>query len=435
VAIRSAIVTIEDPVDPLISEASGELVGGGWLNGTMGVSFEGSDVTGIRQVGVYRGSSPVVVRTAGGAAAGGCGQLNQGVAYTFTKPCEGGRGVNGPQVLEVDTRLVPDGTGDLRLVVRDAAGNEAERVVEVQVDNAAPRAPVVTTGGEWSSQSSGTWVVEAAPELEDRAPIGGGEVELCGPLGCVIEALGPGATELSASLAEGISTVRVRLEDSAGNVGSWSEPVPSRRDRTPPVVRVMTPGETVVEGQAVEAQVEASDALSGVSEIEREVRVNGGAWRALDGPEAFGAGSVVEFRARARDAAGNVSGWVDSDEVRVVRASTGEPRATPPPTAAPAPALTPVPTAIPRPDRKAVAIVGLKARYRRGVVTISGRLRPGAATGDVRVLRVRARVKGGRFVVRLRTRRPPRRVAIRYSGDARFRPAQRKVAVRRTGQA
>ena len=62
-------------------------------------------------------------RTAPGAADGGCGQVNQGLAYTHVKPCEGVRGVNGA----VTTRSrIPSSDGRARRdrgARRDRAGH------------------------------------------------------------------------------------------------------------------------------------------------------------------------------------------------------------------------------------------------------------------------------------------------------------------------
>ncbi len=421
VSIRSAIVTIDDPVDPLISEASGELAdASAWHAGTKSVSFGGSDVTGIRQVGLYRGTAPVVVKTAAGAAAGGCGQLNQGIAYTFTKPCEGARGVNGPQVLSLNTAALPDGTNVLRRVVRDAAGNEADAELVVKVDNTPPVAPVVAADLEWSAQPGATWTWSGSAE-PDRAPVETVEVERClAAQGCVVEALPADADAYEHLVPEGTSTLRVREIDAAGNVGEWSAPVAVRRDRTAPTVGLEV-------GDAASAAVTASDALSGVDRTEIEVSVDGGAWRPTSGAESVPAGSRARFRARARDRAGNLREWVESREVLVARSAQPAPSAV----ATPAPTVAPQP-----PDMVRTRITNVVVRKARRHLVVSGRVTPRSATGQVAInaggRRATRRLRGGRFVLRVRvTRRAPRRFALRYLGDPRHAPAAKTVRIRR----
>ncbi len=429
VSIRSAIVTIEDPVDPLISEPTGELVEGAWLSGTRAVTFEGSDVTGIREVGVYRGQLKVAEKVAAGAAAGGCGQLNQGVAYTFTKPCEGSRGVNGPQTLNVDTSALPDGTNALRLVVGDAAGNDAEAALEVKVDNSPPAAPAVTTDGGWSTAADADWTW-SVPAESDRAPIAEVEVERClGSHGCAVEELPGTASSYEHLVPEGESTLRVRLVDAAGNVGAWSSPAPVRRDRTPPSVAIKAPAK-VQPGEAVSADVTATDPHSGVAAVEQEVRANGGGWRTSQGPELFGANTVVRFRARARDHVGNVSAWQESADVRVEAPPAPQPTQTGPQAPTAAPTATPVPPA----RKRTVRLTNLKARRGDGRLTITGRVTPAAATGIVQAGKARTRVRRGRFVLRIRRVRATAMTAtVRYLGDSAHRPAERRVRIPRRG--
>ena len=331
--------------------------------------------------------------------------------------------MNGPQELQLDTTKLSDGVHDLRLVVRDAAGNEAERELAVQIDNTAPAAPALATDEAWSREAEATWSWNVSAET-GGAPVIGGDVEVCGPLGCVTESLGADATSITRAVGQGSTTARVRLEDAAGNVGAWSQPVAALRDRTSPEVSVTPPGETVEAGRAVEAVVQPSDGVSGIALVEREVRINGGAWRATAGPEAFAAGAVVEWRARATDRAGNTSAWQDTDEVRVVAA----------PVATPVPTAQATATATPHPQpaaRTKVTMRNLKARYRRGSIRVTGELKPAPTNARVTALRGRARVKRGRFVISIRTKKPPRRLAVRYAGSTTHLPVVRKVAVRR----
>jgi hypothetical protein len=432
VAIRSAIVTIDDPVAPLIGAASGELAdGAAWHAGVEQVTVAGSDVTGVRQVGAFLGATQLALKTAPNAAAGGCGQLNQGLAYTYTTPCAGARGLNAAQTLDVDTASIPDGSaGSVRLVVRDTAGNEAESSLPVKVDNEAPGAPEVTSDSGWSREEQATWSWAVAAET-DRAPIVGIEVEKCLVGGsCETENL-PGAAfgapvSLTRVVGEGETSVRVRHRDSAGNVGAFSVARTARRDRTAPSVTIELPRREVAPGETIDPVVQTTDPLSGVASVEKQVRVNGGEWQPLTGPVSGTGGTVFVFRARAIDQAGNASAWVESAEARVVAPAFVAPTPTP------APTTTPTPPAV---IRSAVKLVGLKATWRRGKLTIAGRISAATATGDIRMKLgrrlVRARVLRGKFVLRARTSKPPRRLSLRYLGDRTHAPAQRVVTVRR----
>jgi hypothetical protein len=420
VSIRSAIVTIDDPVDPLISEAGGALAEGGrWHRGTEAVTFGGSDVTGIRQVGVYKGTTPVAVRTAPAAQAGGCGQLNVGLAYTFTKPCEGARGVNGAQAVEVSTAALGDGTQTLRLVVRDTAGNEAERQLVVKVDNSAPVARELETDGAWSPADDATWTWTPSAET-DRAPVAKVDVERClGSQGCAVEEIPAGSQSYSHPVPEGESTLRVRETDAAGNVGAWSELSRVLRDRTAPAVTIAAPG-VVAEGEAISPDVSATDALSGVAATEVEMRVDRGSW---GGSQSAPADSVIRFRARARDRAGNVADWVESGDVGVVRRLSPETS----PKEGPKVAQPPAPREI---GRVVTRLRQLTARLRRGRLEVRGKVTPATATGTVAVRGGRARLRRGTFSLRVKVRTFPRRVLVTYRGDGRHAPASRRVRIR-----
>lgn len=379
---------------------------------------------------VYVGTTPVVVKTAPNAAAGGCGQLNQGVAYTFTTPCSGARGLNGTQALDVDTTTLEDGSRTVRLVVRDAAGNEEDSDLAVKVDNAAPAAPAVVADGAWSAAADATWTWEVASET-DRAPIVGIDVERCLLGGsCEVEAL-PGAAfgapiTYTRALGEGETTVRVRHRDQAGNVGNWSVPRVARRDGSAPSVSLSVARTEVAPGETVEPTVTSSDALSGVTVVEKQVRRSGGDWESLNGPVSGSDGATFVFRARATDAAGNLSAWVESPGVKVVAPALVTPFPTPAPTAGPTP---------PAVIRKTVRLVRLTARLASGRIVVTGRLAPTSATGKVQ-FRVgkkvlRARVRGGRFVLRSRVSRVSRTLTLRYLGDSLHAPAARAVRVTR----
>ena len=98
-------------------------------------------------------------------------------------------------------------------------------------------------------------------------------------------------------------------------------------DRTPPVVAAPT-AERRASGAVI--RWTARDPLlqthtAGVRDATVQVRVDGGAWRTIDRANARGVaalgtierGRTYVARVRARDRAGNVSAWVESDPIRI----------------------------------------------------------------------------------------------------------------------
>src|SRR3712207_9568662 len=68
-----------------------------------------SDNTGIRQRRAHVDGTPFHTWSAPGPAAHGCGELNTGVAYTYTQPCAGERGLNAAMTTTLPLGGVPDG--------------------------------------------------------------------------------------------------------------------------------------------------------------------------------------------------------------------------------------------------------------------------------------------------------------------------------------
>ena len=155
------------------------------------------------------------------------------------------------------------------------------------------------------------------------------EVERCQWDGCTVETL-PGAAFGAAvtyqrAVPEGEISVRARHLDEAGNVSAWSPTSVARRDRSVPEVAIETPPSPVAPGERLDPGVSTQDAYSGVAGVEREYRVNGGPWQAMNGAVEAPAGATLRFRGRATDGAGNVSGWIESGGV-TVRSCGDEPR-------------------------------------------------------------------------------------------------------------
>jgi hypothetical protein len=420
------------------------LADGQWHGpGQYAVSSTASDNTGVRERRVLLEGYEVGRRTAPGAADDGCGQVNQGLAYTHVKPCEGTRGVNGALTTTItipagDGRL--DGTGELVATAQDTGGTSVvSSALSVKVDTTAPSPPGVSGDPAWSAAQAGVVASTVAAE-SDRAPIVAADVERCGAsTGCVTSRVAGGAFGATLdhalpALEEGATTLRVRHIDGAGNVGAWSGPVTLRRDRTAPAVTFWpVPGE-VAKGNQLAFYASATDAGAGQARVDSEYQVDGGAWLPYDGPLTAAAGRTYRFRARATDAAGNRSEWVMSGSAAGVDPESG--------LAAPAP----LPALPPAAAKRAADLVIRAAKLERDKLTVRA-ARAAAAGGPVAVVFTAS--KGGRTRT-IRTTITPKRavftaslplpaalrgvrhgkVVLRYGGDDRHQPgtASRRVA-------
>jgi hypothetical protein len=324
----------------------------------------------------------------------------------------------------VDTRFLPEGTSAVEGMALDTAGNRgASSSTTVHIDNTAPVAPTISGEGAWSSSPDGTWSW-SVPAESDRAPIVAVQVERCLGGECAIEDLGAkdfGApVSYSRHLPEGVSTLRARHRDAAGNFGEWSDAAALRSDRTAPSLELSVGSQTAVEGVRIEPGVSASDALSGVAQVRLESRVDGGTWQPAWGGASGRRGERLQFRASATDRAGNATAWRVSPEIQIVE----------PPFATPA--LGPAAK-----DRARVAFTSVRLTWSRGRLVIRGRLSPNAITGTIRVTTgrrtARARIRNGRFTVRIKA--IGKRVRLAYPGDAAHLPTARNLRIPRRARA
>jgi hypothetical protein len=311
--LYGATVEIEDLQDPDVGTPATPLADGAWHRGDAAeVGVTVGDNTGIRQLQLLADGAVAATKTAPGPGAGGCGERNVGVAYTFVAPCLGGRGLGGNEVLGLPAGW-PEGSKTLTVVAEDPSGRKRESVgVTVRVDRSAPG--VAGLGGDegWGQAPDGmvTWGV---PAETDRAPVVKTDVRVCMPArDCEVVTLGGLATErVVTALPEGETTVAVRREDSAGNVGEFGPAVVRlRRDRSAPVVTASGPAAEIDAGAFLALVAEGSDAISGVERLDAEWRVDGGAWQPYGGPFRGEAGRRYEIRARAVDRAGLTSPYV-----------------------------------------------------------------------------------------------------------------------------
>ena len=131
----SVKVTLSESVAPVVTNVGGAAWGGGFVSGTLPVTFAASDASGIRGVGVLADTG----ETLAGAP--------QSCDFTRVPPCS----QLPAAVLNVDTTRVADGPHTFTLAATDAAGNSGLVMSPpVVVDNNGPPRPLAlnaTAGG------------------------------------------------------------------------------------------------------------------------------------------------------------------------------------------------------------------------------------------------------------------------------------------------
>lgn len=429
--VYGARVTVEDDEPPVVAAPQTVLSDGAWhREATSQLVAAASDNTGIRARRVLLDGVERQAESAPGAAAGGCGQLDEGSAYTYTRPCDGPRGLNGVRTTGLDLSRLPEGTHALSVGVTDTGGLEAVSApVTIRLDRSGPPAPAVVADERWSTAPTGhaTWTV---PVEHDRAPVVRMETEVCLPSSCRTEvrdgaAPGTALREDTVALPDGETTVRVRLTDAAGNLGAWSAPAVLRRDRQLPRISVGALPASVGAGSALSFTAQGADDRSGIDRVEREYRLNGGGWIALPRTLTAQAGSTYHFRARAVDRAGNATGWVSTGATTVPGNGATAP-VSPPPQTPNRPA-----DSAPRRGtiRRPVAVRLTRNAISGGLLRVTGTLMP-ARSGRISVTftersRTMSRstsARAGRFSLSMRLPRELARarrgvLTVRYAGD------------------
>ncbi len=241
VVLRKVSVHLDDPSPPRLDALRGSLAAAApaWQRGGQDVAFDAADNSGIR-LGRIELDGRVVHEDA------------RGCDFARPVPCSGAA-----VGAWFDTRTWADGEHVLRLSAQDAGGNWSSVDRLVRVDNTAPAepAPAVEGGDGWSPSRVRTLALplpdgQAAPLTRARIKacrVGGACEESAPALGAA-----PAGSAATAPVAAfdgpGEYTVRVALEDAAGNVGPHAAPVSvalrrhaSRRRRTSPPP---TPGAT-----------------------------------------------------------------------------------------------------------------------------------------------------------------------------------------------
>lgn len=230
--LTSIELLVNDPTPPNLPTVGGQLASGGWNRGSVGLSGTASDVGGGVSLTRYRLGSAAVSAD----YAHSCDRRPGG--YNRTQACP----TQQDWSLAVDTTQVADGSQQLQVWSVDASGAEGPRRTQtVNVDNTAPAAATgmgVEGGDGW--RSTRTFNVRWTNPANQFAPIAKAYWELCRTGGSCTTGSTAGASVASASVQvpdqAGDYTLRVRLEDQAGNAAASnvSDAVHLRYDPTPP---------------------------------------------------------------------------------------------------------------------------------------------------------------------------------------------------------
>jgi hypothetical protein len=201
----SATVTLTENSSPTVSNESGALWGGGVVSGTVPLSIQASDPSGIEAVTVRDD-----------AALGA--SVQESCDFTEAVPCT----QLNPGQVNVETTRFPDGRAELSLVVTDAAGNTTVVTSPpLVIDNNGPAAPTSLTA---SPVGAGSDVVNLAwsDPANPPEPVTGAFAQLCQASCPPAVAVSPTGSAQIMAPGPGSYTVRLWLLDSAGKGGPQS---------------------------------------------------------------------------------------------------------------------------------------------------------------------------------------------------------------------
>ena len=226
-------VRIEDDDPPSEAVTGGGLVAGPYATGTQSVTYNASDASGIRATRLYIDGSRLRDDT-------------RTCNFEQPVPCSNIGGGS----YSVDTRSLGDGPHTVKVETVDSAGNASSQSRSISVDNSAPAAPTVSVSGGEGWRRSNDFTLTWSNPAGQVAPIAKAHFEVCRadqPANCQPAGVQTGANISSVSglslPGEGDYTVRLWLEDAAGNTSaaSSSAPIHLRYDAAAPVsVRNLT---------------------------------------------------------------------------------------------------------------------------------------------------------------------------------------------------
>jgi hypothetical protein len=310
IGLSDVVATLEDTWRPSLSLTGGSLRRGGWLRRTNDLSWDASDNTGIRRLGVLVDGVPFESR-------------ERACDPHSPTPCPNGGGR-----LSLDTATFTRGDGGhaVRVEAYDSGGNVTSVEQSFRVDNTAPDAPLgpaLAGGTGWRASNSFALTWRNRPQ--NASPITGVRFNLCpssspavNGRACVAGARDGANIKSLTNLRvprPGAWTLRLWLRDQAGN----EDPARSisvaglKLDNEAPTLAFAAPepdDPTLV-------LVKAADAGSGLAHTEIELRRQGAStWTSVPTRPTSGgfasriddehlADGTYELRARAVDAAGN----------------------------------------------------------------------------------------------------------------------------------
>ena len=318
VRVYAATVRVRDASTPLIWDSgTGLLTNGGWQRGTRTVGYKTIDNVGIRATRFF---------------VDGRQRDDLAVAcdYTHRVPCPSLPSSS----YTLETQALADGSHQLRVDAVDTAGNVAQLARTFVSDNTPPNLPdgVAVDGGEGWRHANGfrlSWTNPASV-----APIAVAHYELCpaggGPCSAG-ERRGDGVSAIADLRVPepGDYTVRVWLEDAAGNVnaGNRSAPVHLRFDDVAPGMAQPLARDGWLRATALDepiglglGQLVPVSGIAGYSvttdgsEPDATVDTHDGVYSLRSVPE-----GVTRVRARAISGAGVPSQYVGEAAVRVDR--------------------------------------------------------------------------------------------------------------------
>ena len=224
VRLFSAVVRVRDDSAPAVWSVDGALAGDSWLRGSHFIGYASSDNVGIRATRFY----------VDGALRD---DLQRDCDFTQRVPCSNLTYAR----YGLDTQALPDGDHEIKVESVDTAGNAKSFAHTIHADNHAPDAPdaVAVEGGEGWRQANSFHLTWNQPS--SAAPVTVAHYELCNTSNSTCtagERRGDGIAAISdlAVPEPGDYTVRLWLEDAAGNVNpaNRSLPVHVRFDNVPP---------------------------------------------------------------------------------------------------------------------------------------------------------------------------------------------------------
>ena len=150
VVLYGATVTVDDQQDPTFTDSHAVAAAdGSWHTGasTAVTLPAATDNTGIRERRAVVDGAVKQTWTAPGATAGGCGELNSGVAYTFTQPCAGTRGLNAAMTTWLSLAGLEDGVRTVRFSAVDTGGRDVlSPAFTIKLDRNAPTVSAAAPG-------------------------------------------------------------------------------------------------------------------------------------------------------------------------------------------------------------------------------------------------------------------------------------------------